>query len=123
MRLGAFDYITKPFSLEEFLLLVGRAMEVKKLRDENFRLKRDIGKCFRAPNIVGESQVMKHVFSSSTASPQRDSTVLILGESGTGKELIASAIHYQSGRKDKPPHQGELRRPPRGADRERALRS
>ncbi|MEK6697516.1 MAG: sigma-54 dependent transcriptional regulator [Nitrospirota bacterium] len=102
MRLGAFDYITKPFSLEEFLLLVGRAMEVKKLRDENFRLKRDIGKCFRAPNIVGESQVMKHVFSLVDRVAATDSTVLILGESGTGKELIASAIHYQSGRKDKP---------------------
>jgi len=102
MKLGAFDYITKPFDLEEFLLLVGRAIEVKKLRDENMRLKREIGKCFRMPNIVGESQVMKHVYSVVDRVAVTDSTVLILGESGTGKELIASAIHYQSGRKDKP---------------------
>jgi len=102
MKLGAFDYITKPFDLEEFLLLVGRALEVKKLRDENARLKRDLGKCYRAPNIVGESPVMKHVFSLVARVAATDSTVLVLGESGTGKELIASAIHYQSKRKGRP---------------------
>ena len=101
MRIGAFDYITKPFDLEEFLLLVGRALEVKKLRDENLRLKRDIGKCYRTSSIVGESQVMKQVFSLVDRVAATDSTVLILGESGTGKELIASAIHYQGKRKDK----------------------
>ncbi|NCO83452.1 MAG: sigma-54-dependent Fis family transcriptional regulator, partial [Nitrospirae bacterium] len=51
MRLGAFDYITKPFSLDEFLLLIERALEVKKLRNENIRLKKDLGRCYGFPNI------------------------------------------------------------------------
>lgn len=102
MKLGAFDYITKPFALDEFLLLVERALEVKKLRDENIRLRKDLSKCYCAPNIVGESAGMKKVFSLIEKISVSDSTVLILGESGTGKELVASTIHYQSNRKDKP---------------------
>jgi len=102
MKLGAFDYITKPFSLDEFLLLIERALEVKRLRDENIRLKKDLGKCYCFPNIIGESPEMKKVFSLIERIAASDSTVLVLGESGTGKELIATTIHYQSKRKDKP---------------------
>lgn len=102
MKLGAFDYITKPFSLDEFLLLIKRALDVKSLKDENIRLKKDIVKYYSLPNIICESTEMKNVFSLVEKVSESDSTVLILGESGTGKELIATTIHYQSKRKDKP---------------------
>ncbi|MEW6738753.1 MAG: sigma-54 dependent transcriptional regulator [Nitrospirota bacterium] len=102
MKLGAFDYITKPFSLDEFLLLIERALDVKRLKDENIRLKKDLSRCYCFPNIIGESEEMKKVFSLVEKVAGSDSTVLILGESGTGKELIATTIHYQSKRKDKP---------------------
>jgi two-component system response regulator AtoC len=102
MKLGAFDYITKPFALDEFLLLIERALEIKRLKEENIRLRKDLGKCYNGPNIIGESAAMKKVFSLIEKVAATDSTVLILGETGTGKELIATTIHYQSKRKDKP---------------------
>ena len=102
MKLGAFDYITKPFSLDEFLLLIDRALEIKRLKEENIRLRKDLSKCYSTPNIIGESAAMKKVFSLVEKVAATDSTVLILGESGTGKELIATTIHYQSSRKAKP---------------------
>jgi two-component system response regulator AtoC len=102
MKLGAFDYITKPFSLDEFRLLIERALEIKRLREDNIRLRKDINRYFCFPNIIGESAAMKKVFSIIEKVSASDSTVLILGESGTGKELIATTIHYQSRRKDKP---------------------
>jgi two-component system response regulator AtoC len=102
MKLGALDYITKPFSLDEFLLLVERALELKRLKEDNIRLRKDLNRCYRAPNIVGESAAMKKVFSLVERISVSDSTVLILGESGTGKELVATALHYQSHRKEKP---------------------
>lgn len=102
MKLGAFDYITKPFALDEFLLLVERALEMKRLKEENMRLKQDLNRCYCSPNIIGESAGMKKVFSLVEKVSASDSTVLILGESGTGKELVATTIHYQSDRKGKP---------------------
>jgi two-component system response regulator AtoC len=102
MKLGALEYITKPFSLDEFLLLVDRALELKRLKEDNIRLRKDLNRCYRAPNIVGESAAMKKVFSLVERISASDSTVLILGESGTGKELVATALHYQSHRKGKP---------------------
>lgn len=102
MKLGAFDYITKPFALDEFLLLIERALEIKRLKEENIRLKQDLNKCYRGPNIIGESAEMKRIFSLIEKVSASDSTVIILGESGTGKELIATTIHYQSKRRDKP---------------------
>jgi len=102
MKLGAFDYITKPFALDEFLLLVERALEIKMLKEENIRLRKDLGRCYGGPNIIGDSEAMKKVFSLVEKVSVSDATVLILGESGTGKELVASTIHYQSCRKGKP---------------------
>ena len=102
MKLGAFDYLTKPFSLDEFRLLIERALEIKRLREDNVRLRKDINRYFCFPNIIGESAAMKKVFSLIEKVAPTDSTVLILGESGTGKELIATTIHYQSARKVKP---------------------
>ncbi|RJQ48141.1 MAG: sigma-54-dependent Fis family transcriptional regulator [Nitrospiraceae bacterium] len=102
MKVGAFDYITKPFSLEEFNLIVKRALEMKDLRDENARLKRDLSDCYSYPNIIGESDKMVAVQELARKVAQTDSTVLITGESGTGKELIATIIHYQSKRRNYP---------------------
>ncbi|GAB4337127.1 MAG: sigma-54 dependent transcriptional regulator [Desulfobulbaceae bacterium] len=102
MRIGAYDYITKPFSLEEILLTVGRALDHQAAREENIRLKKELSTCFQFPNMIGESEAMQQVFSLLHRVARTDSTVLITGESGTGKELVATTIHYQSDRKDKP---------------------
>ncbi len=102
LKLGAFDYITKPFALEEFNLIINRALEVRELRDENIRLKRNLSECFSFPNIIGDSPEMNKVYELIGKVSKIDSTILILGESGTGKELIASTIHYQSDRKGGP---------------------
>jgi two-component system response regulator AtoC len=102
LKLGAFDYITKPFSLEEFSLIIDRALEVRELRDENIRLKKSLSECFSFPNIIGDSPEMNKVYEIIGKVSKIDSTVLILGESGTGKELVASTIHYQSDRRKEP---------------------
>ncbi|UCD66422.1 MAG: sigma-54-dependent Fis family transcriptional regulator, partial [Deltaproteobacteria bacterium] len=102
LKLGAFDYITKPFSLEEFSLIIDRALEVRELRDENVRLKKSLSECFSFPNIIGDSPEMNKVYELIGKVSKIDSTVLILGESGTGKELVASTIHYQSDRRKEP---------------------
>lgn len=102
MKLGAFDYITKPFSLDEFLLIIKRALNVKRLKDENVRLKKDISRCYSCPDIIGKSSGIEKVFSLVKKVAATDSNILISGESGTGKELIATTIHYQSMRSDKP---------------------
>jgi two-component system response regulator AtoC len=102
MKLGAFDYITKPFSLDEFNLIVSRALEVKALKEENIRLRKDISACYGSSNIIGESAEIEKIFALIEKISQTDSTVLVFGESGTGKELVASTIHYQSKRRDKP---------------------
>jgi two-component system response regulator AtoC len=102
IKMGALDYLVKPFPLDEFLITIDRAMDVRTLRQENIRLRKDITRYFNRPNIIGESQALKKVFSLIDKVAVSDSTVLILGESGTGKELVATTIHYQSARKDKP---------------------
>jgi two-component system response regulator AtoC len=102
IKMGALDYLVKPFPLDEFLITVERAMDVRTLRQENIRLRKDITRYFNRPNIIGESDALKKVFSMIDKVAVTDSTVLILGESGTGKELVATTIHYQSVRKDKP---------------------
>jgi two-component system response regulator AtoC len=102
MKLGAFDYITKPFSLEEFMLFVRKALEVKEHRDVSIKLKKELPECQGYSSIIGESDEMKRVFDLIGRVSQTDSTILILGENGTGKELVASAIHCQSKRKNKP---------------------
>lgn len=102
MRFGAFDYITKPFDLDEMLLIVGKALQLHSITEENIRLKRELSQYYRGPNIIGESRAMQTIFALLDKVSRTDSTVLILGESGTGKELIASSIHYQSSRGERP---------------------
>ena len=102
MKLGAFDYITKPFALEEFNLIINRALEVKELRDENTRLHRKLVECYNFPNLIGDSHKMKKIYELIDQVSIIDSTVFLLGETGTGKELVASTIHYQSDRRKGP---------------------
>ena len=102
LKLGAFDYITKPFALEEFNLIIKRALEVKELRDENIRLKKNLSECYSFPNVIGDSPEMNNVYELIGKVSKIDSTIFILGESGTGKELTATTIHYQSDRRKGP---------------------
>lgn len=98
MKLGAFDYITKPFRLDEMLIVAKRAVEVAKLRDENVKLKKELKSKYHFPGIIGSSAEMQKVYALIEKIADTDSTVLITGESGTGKELIARTIHYNSAR-------------------------
>jgi putative PEP-CTERM system response regulator len=102
MKLGAFDYVTKPFDIDELRLIISRAISTKALKEENKRLREEIDKSFGFENIIGKSKVMKEIFKIVRQIADSKSTVLIMGESGTGKELISRAIHYKSNRKDYP---------------------
>lgn len=102
MKLGAYDYITKPFDVDELRLIINRALSTKALKDENQRLRLEVDRNFGFDNIVGKSKGMKEIFKMVRQVSDTKSTILILGESGTGKELIARAIHYQSSRKGQP---------------------
>ncbi|MBB1078287.1 sigma-54-dependent Fis family transcriptional regulator, partial [Rhodoferax sp. 4810] len=99
MRIGAFDYITKPFSLDEMFVTVSKALEVHTITEENIRLKKELHSQFSAGRIIGESKAMRSIFAILDKVSRTESSVLLLGESGTGKELVASTIHYQSARK------------------------
>ncbi|MFN2377595.1 MAG: sigma-54-dependent transcriptional regulator [Candidatus Binatia bacterium] len=101
MKLGAFDYLTKPFDIEELRLVAERATEHSRLKQEVEELREAVGKRYRFENIVGESPEMQAVFKTISAVAATRSTVLVTGESGTGKELIARSIHYQSPRATK----------------------
>ncbi|MEC4685310.1 MAG: sigma-54 dependent transcriptional regulator [Nitrospirota bacterium] len=100
MKLGAYDYVEKPFRPEELVSLAGRAIERKRLREENIRLKKELSAQY-IKNIVGTSKAMEKVFRLIGTVAPTASTVLITGESGTGKELVARAIHYNSPRREK----------------------
>lgn len=102
MKIGAYDYIQKPFKHDELLITVQRAIEHRKLQEENMRLKDELQRKFSFENIIGKSEVMKTVFETIKASAPTRSTILLLGESGTGKELVARAIHQNSDRKNLP---------------------
>lgn len=102
MKLGAYDYITKPFGMDEILLLVKRAIEVKSLQEENLRLKIELRERYSDRSVIGDSPVMRHIFDLIETVSQSRSTVLITGKSGTGKELVARAVHYLSPRKNGP---------------------
>jgi two-component system response regulator PilR (NtrC family) len=102
MKLGAYDYITKPFKLDEVNLIVRNALERKRLRDENLYLRRQLETQHRFENIIGKSARITEVFDTIRKIADSPSTAMITGESGTGKELVARAIHFNSFRRDKP---------------------
>src|SRR5208282_414506 len=102
MKLGAFDYIPKPFEPDELKLVLQRALERRRLLQENLNLKSEVSSKYRFENIIGSSPPMQAVYRLVAQCAPTNSTVLLTGESGTGKELVARAIHYNSLRKDKP---------------------
>ena len=101
LKAGAFDYIAKPFDIEELKIIVRNAVERKQLEDENIHLRSALEERFTFANIIGKSAKMQEIFSIVQRIAKTTSTVLISGESGTGKEMIARAIHYNSGRRGK----------------------
>ena len=102
MRLGAFDYITKPFTSGEIELVLDKAFEHRRLVDENRYLRNELSQKYCFASIVGQSKAMQEVFEIMKVVAPKHTTIMIEGESGTGKELVARAIHYNSPRKDKP---------------------
>jgi len=99
---GAFDYVTKPFDVEELRLRVEHALEKIQLSRELERLKEEVGRKYGIDHVIGKSKQIVDVFKAVSMVAAKKSTVLITGESGTGKELIARAIHYNSDRRSKP---------------------
>jgi len=102
MKEGAYDYIMKPFKVDEIKLVVRNALEKRRLREENILLRREVEAGKGSENFVGKSAPMRKVFELIAKVADKQSTVLITGESGTGKELAARAVHNLSGRRDKP---------------------
>jgi two-component system response regulator HydG len=102
MRHGAYDYLTKPFKLPELSLVVKRALEDQRLREENRRLRAEVERRYSFANILGRSKAMQGVFEQIRAVAETDAPVLLLGDSGSGKELVSRAIHFHSGRRDGP---------------------
>jgi len=99
MKAGAYDYVSKPFDVEELKVLAQRALEKTALEEQNVYLRRELeGKYTFSSNIIGASRKMREIFLLVERVARTSSTVLIHGESGTGKELIARAIHYESPR-------------------------
>lgn len=101
-KLGAYDYLEKPVDNEELLLLISRALQVKRLLREVEELKSELSERYRFSNIIGTSSKMNSIFQMMGKIARVDGTVLITGESGTGKELVAKAIHFNGPRKDGP---------------------
>jgi two-component system response regulator PilR (NtrC family) len=102
MKLGAYDYVTKPFKMDELRLTIANALERKRLQEENLALKRQLSKERGFENFVGRSRQMLDVFETIRKTADSGSTVMITGESGTGKELVAQALHNESSRRNAP---------------------
>jgi two-component system, NtrC family, response regulator PilR len=102
MKLGAYDYIAKPFKVEEVKVLVKNALEKRDLERENLRLKKEITERYSFSGLIGKSKKMRDIYTLIEKLSASMANVLINGESGTGKELAAKAIHYNSPRRDKP---------------------
>jgi DNA-binding NtrC family response regulator len=102
MKLGAFDYLPKPFDPDELTHVVERALERRRLLQENQDLKTEVSAKYRFENIIGSCAAMQKVYRLIAKCAPTNSTVLVTGESGTGKEVIARAIHYNSLRKSHP---------------------
>jgi DNA-binding NtrC family response regulator len=102
MKSGAFDFITKPFDLETVAVVVRKAAEFHRLRQENHLLRRAVRDQYRLEQLVGVSEPMQQVLEFVQKVADSDSTVMIQGESGTGKELVARMLHFNSLRRDRP---------------------
>jgi len=97
---GAYDYVTKPFRVEEVKLTIKKSLERSSLIKENIRLRQAVEERYKFWNLIGKSPKMQRVYELVEKVSQTKANVLITGESGTGKELVAKAVHYNSARKD-----------------------
>jgi len=102
MKLGAFDYITKPFDMDELRLIVSRALSTQALQKEVQYLREEVDRSFGFGDLIGKSKAMREIFSLVRQVADSKSTILVMGESGTGKELVSRAIHFHSNRKTQP---------------------
>jgi DNA-binding NtrC family response regulator len=102
IKAGAFHFITKPFKIDDVVMMVERALADRALRDENLRLRKEVSRRYAFGSIIGRSKAMADLFALVELVAAGHSTVLIFGESGTGKELVARAIHYNGPRAKKP---------------------
>ncbi len=102
MKLGAYDYLQKPFKIDEIKLVIQKALETRSLQRENVQLKRELGTKYGFDNLIGAAPPMLRIYDLVKRVSHTKSSVLITGESGTGKELIARAIHFNGPLKDKP---------------------
>jgi len=102
MKLGAYDYVTKPFKIDELQLAIQRALDFQCAVRENVYLKKELKSRYKFENIVGTSTTMQQVYNLIAKVADTDSTILIQGESGTGKELVARALHFNSRRQHHP---------------------
>jgi DNA-binding NtrC family response regulator len=102
VKLGAFDYITKPFDLDQLILAVEKALGERDLRSEVARLRDEVARSYRFDSIIGKSAAMQEVFGLIRRLGGSSASVLVTGESGTGKELVAKSIHWNSPRKGRP---------------------
>src|SRR5262249_22833774 len=102
MKLGACDYVTKPFDVDEMQVLVDRAAQTAALMQEVESLRDEVGRRYSFDNIIGRSPRMQSVLKTVSMVAPLKTTTLITGESGTGKEVIAKPIHYNSPRANKP---------------------
>jgi DNA-binding NtrC family response regulator len=99
---GAFDYVSKPFEIEELVLVLERALEDSRLRRENRSLRGEVARRYGLEGLIGASAAMQEVFELIRGAARADLNVLVTGESGTGKELVAKAIHYNGPRRGGP---------------------
>ncbi len=102
MKMGAADYLNKPFDVDEIRLIVERVLREKTLQGEVNRLRTELQTSYKFENLIGSSPAMQNMYALLQRLIDTESTVLVLGETGTGKELVARALHYNSIRKDKP---------------------
>jgi len=102
MKLGASDYITKPFKRDELIVVIEKILQMQRLEGEVDRLRLELGEKYTFGNIIGESAKIKKIFEIISNVSNTEANILIQGETGTGKELVARAIHYNSARKNYP---------------------
>jgi DNA-binding NtrC family response regulator len=102
MKMGAYDYITKPFHMDELVLTLRKALENRLLKKEVARLKKEVESRYHFHRLIGKSPTMRKIYDLIERISDTSSNVLITGESGTGKELVAKAIHYNGTRKERP---------------------
>ena len=102
MKIGAYDYLTKPFKIDEVRIIIANALRSKNLEVENRNLKKELEREYSFQNLVGNSETMHRVYDLIKRVSETPTNVLITGESGTGKEMVAKAIHYNGPLRDKP---------------------